>query len=179
MYFEKKIDARTKDSVAKFLVEHFRYNTMGPTNRATSYANCVKVNRLGLTGTALEKAYQVMEVDGHWEDSLWPIRDFEKEHMGDYTIGLNDGCYLVLLEAEFYDPGYRSTCSHCGKLHFPMVASHNSNCYVCGRARKNLKSALRWTRAKGGNWRDRPSAFCNRRPASSRARRSSTFSMRG
>ena len=78
MYFEKKIDSRSKEAVAKFLVDHYRYNTLSSLNRATSYAHCVKVNSLGLTGTILEKAYDLIRVEGYWNEISGPIREFEK-----------------------------------------------------------------------------------------------------
>ena len=153
MYFEKKIDSRSKEAVAKFLVDHYRYNTLSSLNRATSYAHCVKVNSLGLTGTILEKAYDLISVEGYWNEISGPIREFEKEHMDAYTIGNNGRCggYLVLYESEVYDPGYKSTCSCCGQLNYQPVSEASNRCGVCGHPRKNLKSALRWTRVKGSS----------------------------
>lgn len=153
MYFEKRIDSRSKDAVAQFLVNHFRYYTASSFNRATSYANCVKVNRLGLSGTALEKAYQLIDLGNYWGEISSPIREFEQEYMGAYTIVGNgrSGGYLVLCESEFYDPGYRSTCSKCGKLNFQPVSRDNCRCGECGSLRKPLKSALCWTRMKGSS----------------------------
>ena len=154
MYFEKKIDTRSKESVAKFLVNHFRYNTMSSVNRATSYANCVKLHRLGLTGTSLEKAFELITtIDEIWSEISWPIREFENEHMGCYTIesnGRSNG-YLVLYEADVYDPGYKSTCPKCGQLNFKLVSAESHKCGICGSERRNLKSALRWTRTKGSS----------------------------
>lgn len=153
MFFEKKIDTRSKESVAKFLLDHYRYDTMSSWNRSTSYAHCVKVNRLGLTGSALDKAYEIISVDGYWGEISRPIREFENEMMGAYTIGANgrSSGYLVLFESEIYDPGYKSTCPECGQLNYQSVSQANHACGVCGAERKNLKAPLRWTRTKSSS----------------------------
>lgn len=153
MFFEKKIDTRSKESVAKFLLDHYRYYTMSSVNRSTSYANCVKVNRLGLTGSALDKAFEFISVEGYWDEITWPIRDFEREMSGAYTIGTNgrSGGYLVLFESEIYDPGYKSTCPKCGQLNYQLVSPASHSCGVCRADRRNLKAPLRWTRTKSSS----------------------------
>lgn len=150
MFFEKKIDTSSKESVAEFLLHHYRYNTASSWNRSTSYANCVKVDRIGLTGSSLQKAFELVSIDGLWGEISTPIREFEHEMMGAYTIGSNgrSGGYLVLYEAEIYDPGYKSTCPSCGQLNYQPVTQGSHTCGVCRGERKNLKAPLRWTRAK-------------------------------
>lgn len=152
MFFEKKIDARSKESLAEFLSGHYRHDTMGSWNQSTSYANCVKVDRLGLKGQDLHKAFEILNVDGYWHEIRGPIRDFEKAWYSSYTIGSNgrSGGYLVLYEAELYRSEYKSTCTKCGQLNY-QEAVHGSVCGVCRSPRVNLKNPLNWTRAKNSS----------------------------
>ncbi len=150
MFFEKKIDSRSKKAMAEFLVKHYRYDTMGSWNCATSYANCVKLNRIGINGSQLVKAFDIIATDGYWDEIRYPIRDFEQETNKAYTIGSNgrSGGYLVLYSAEVYDPGYKSTCSKCGQLNFQLAHSEHDKCGVCKSPRSNLKAPLQWMRTK-------------------------------
>lgn len=150
MFFEKKIDTRSKESIANFLLDHYRYNTMNSWNDATSYAHCVKVNRLGLTGTMLEKAYEVLDIEGYWKRIRQPIREFESYWSGAYTIGSNGRCggYLVLLRAESGVTDHQSTCTECGQLNFKKVVSSSCVCGVCGAPRTNITNPVRYTTAK-------------------------------
>ena len=43
MFYEQKVDRRSREQMVEFLAGHFRYNTMNSWNRGTSYANRVKV----------------------------------------------------------------------------------------------------------------------------------------
>lgn len=149
MFFEKRFDLRSKDSLVNFLSDHYRYDTMGSWNRGTSYANCVKVNDLGFTNQDKDKAYEIVGIEGYWDQIRHPIRDFEKNWYGAYTIGSNgrSSGYLVLYEAELYNSGYKSTCKQCGQLNY-QEAVDGSVCGVCRSPRVNLKNPLQWTRAK-------------------------------
>lgn len=148
MFFEKKFN-KTQEGLAKFLVEHFRYQTMGSLNVSTSYAQCVKVDRLGLRGSRLEKAYEILDTGEYWSELRWPLDFFKDEWCGAYSIASNGRCngYLILCEAEIYDPGYKSTCKHCGQLNY-QAATEGSTCGVCKGPRVNLKAPLRWSRVK-------------------------------
>ena len=150
MFFQQKIKFNCKESLAKFLSNHYRYDTMNSWNNASSYANCVKINRLGLRGSSLEKAWDILGSNNYWDEIRWPIQNFQDEWCNGYSIvsnGRNSG-YLVLVEAEVYDPGYKSTCSRCGKLNY-QAACDDSKCGVCGAKRVNLKKPLAWVRTKG------------------------------
>jgi len=153
MFFEKKINNHSKEAVANFLLSHFRYDTMNGLIRSTSYANCVKINRLGLSGTTQEKARVIISVGDYWNELSWVIREFEQDMGADYTIGTNgrSAGYLVLYESEYYDPGYKSTCKSCGKLSPYPVSDANCQCGVCNGPRANLKAPLRWTRLKSSS----------------------------
>lgn len=44
--FYKKVDIRKPKDMIDYLKNHFRYDTMNSWNRATSYANNVKIHRV-------------------------------------------------------------------------------------------------------------------------------------
>ena len=44
--YHKQIDKRYKETLIKFLKNHFRYNTMNSWNRSTSYANNIKLHNI-------------------------------------------------------------------------------------------------------------------------------------
>ena len=119
MFFETKVDMRSRRAMIDFLTKHFRYDTMNSWNRSTSYAHCVKLNRLGLSKELLDNAYAVLSTDFSDEIS-WPIQEFTREHNGYYTIGFNgrSSGYLVLYESRYEDTGHKSRCRSCGQLNF-------------------------------------------------------------
>lgn len=152
MFFEKKINTRNKEVIAGFLADHFRYSTMISWNGGSSYANNVKIDQLGLSGSDLDKAWEIIQAEDYWSEIKQPIRDFEKDWYGAYTIGSNgrNSGYLVLYEAEIFQPGYKSTCSSCGQLNFGE-AEPGSVCGVCREPRVNLQRPLQWVRAKASS----------------------------
>ena len=119
MFFETKVDMRSRKAMITFLTKHFRYDTMNSWNRSTSYAHCVKLNRLGLSKEQLDNAYEVLSTDFSDEIS-WPIQEFTREQNGCYTIGFNgrSSGYLVLYESRYEDTGHKSRCRSCGQLNF-------------------------------------------------------------
>jgi hypothetical protein len=135
-YFYRKVDTRSRKSMTEFLAEHARYDTMNSWNRATSYAHCVKVHRLGLTSAECAKAYEVLLAD-EVSDAWQPIvDDFTDDWNGCATIGFNgrSGGYLVLYESEYQDSGYRSYCSDCGQQNYQSVTATSRHCGRCGAA---------------------------------------------
>jgi ribosomal protein S27AE len=134
-FFERKVDRRCRKAMAEYLAGHHRYSTMNSWNGMTSYANCVKVTRLGLTRAQLDKAFEILETD-FWVEIEWPIQDFTFEMKG-WTIGTNgrsDG-YLVLYRASIEETGHKSFCPQCGQRNFRAVTAEYSTCGVCGGKR--------------------------------------------
>jgi hypothetical protein len=107
----------------EYLKSHFRYDTMNSWNRAHSFAHKVKLHNLGLTSQQQDKAFEVMDVDGWWDEISWPIREFESAHNGRFTIGTNgrSGGYLVLYKSQLKALDYKSRCTACGQLNFTLV----------------------------------------------------------
>lgn len=150
MFFEKKVDLRSRRAMVDFIEGHYRYFTMNPWNKRSSYANCVKVYQLGLTHNQISRVWDILDTD-YWDEIRYPIDVFTEENGGRYTIGSNgrSGGYLVLYRGEYYDPGYRSRCRACGQLNYQAVDGVGQ----CGRCKKaelvNI-DPLRWHRVIGG-----------------------------
>jgi hypothetical protein len=133
-YFYQDVDGRARQGMIDFLSQHFRYDTMNSWNRATSYAHCVKVHRLGLPSAESGKAYDVLqaaEVREAWQPVM---DDFTDNWNGCATIGFNgrSGGYLVLYESEYQDSGYRSFCNRCGQRNYQAAAAQSCRCRRCG-----------------------------------------------
>lgn len=86
--FYKKVDRRKRTDMIDFLRNHFRYDTMNSWNRATSYANNVKLYNLNLPEDINDTAYEIC---------LSEISDNP----------LNDAIDL-LLDDFFHETGYRA-----------------------------------------------------------------------
>jgi hypothetical protein len=135
-YFYRKVDTRSRQSMVAFLMRHARYNTMNSWNRATSYAHCVKVHRLGLASAEWAKAYDVLQA-AEVSDAWQPVMDeFTDDWDGRATIGFNgrSGGYLVLYESEYQDSEYRSYCSACGQQNYQISTVESCLCGRCGAA---------------------------------------------
>jgi hypothetical protein len=150
MFFTQRAVPKSKEGIAKFLIEHPRYSDGGRNSQST-YAHNVKVTRLGLTPSELDKAYTLMEAEDYRKLIRGGIRDFQSQMDGRFMIETQgrSGGYLTLFEAEVYDPGYKSTCKHCSQLNFQEVSEKSSKCGVCGGPRVNLKKPLAWSRLLG------------------------------
>jgi hypothetical protein len=131
--FARQVDMRSRQAMAEFLTNHFRYSSDNSWTRST-YAHCVKIHRLGLTAEQSHKAYDLVSAD----DSIWDeldrlIDDFTAEMNGCFTIGRGGrSCgYLLLMPSRYEATGHRSYCRSCGQRNFKSVAETAGN--VCGR----------------------------------------------
>ncbi len=123
-------DFRSRESLVKFLLEHYRYSTMSGHNQSTSYANCVKINRLGLTSRQEDSAYSLLEVDDGLEFANYHIADFTKSQNSEFTAGFNgrSGGYLVLYRSQEKKSEHKSICRCCGQRNFCEVADFSDAC---------------------------------------------------
>jgi hypothetical protein len=123
MYFEKKVDLRSRRGMTEFLVGHYRYSTMNSWNLSKSYANKIKIYNLGLTRDQTSAAYDVLPADGWWDEISYPIDEFTAEFGGEFTIGSNgrSGGYLVLYRSAHESTGYKSWCRTCGQRNYAKV----------------------------------------------------------
>lgn len=136
-HFQKITDRRSKEAMVRFLTDHFRYDTMRSWNASTSYAQCIKLHKLGLTPDQLMKAYDVIQT-GIWDELDILIQDFVTEMGGAYTIGVNgrSGGYLVLLGSEWTSTGYKSYCRTCYQRNY-QSCGHADGDNACGVCRAN------------------------------------------
>lgn len=146
MFFEQKIDRRSRNSMTAFLVGHARYWTMSSINRMVSYAQCVKLNRLGLTREQSDAAFELLGVEDGLDFVAEGIADFTRETGYSYTIGQNgrSGGYLVLYGCQRKDTGHRSRCHSCGQLNFKSVAQPLAEGLEAAVGKELLNSNCSW-----------------------------------
>lgn len=142
----KQVDQRSRKAMVAFLANHYRYDTMNSWNRATSYANCVKVDRLGLTRAQVDKAHEVMSVPYWNSDIQYVLDDFTEDTQGRWTIGFNGRMsgYLVLYESHYETTDHKSRCRSCGQLNFKSVVQLTEDPNERVIAQEILKSANSW-----------------------------------
>lgn len=149
-FFQKQVDRRSRNAMVEFLSKHFRYSTMNSWNGMSSYANCVKVNRLGLTSDQVDGAFALMSADeDYWDELNWHIAEFTTRQNHAYTMGTNgrSGGYLVLYGSYLEDTGYKSRCKSCGQLNYKKVATMPQDPGELVIAQEVLKSGSCWTDA--------------------------------
>ena len=115
----RKVDARNREAMIAFLEGHFRYHTMNSWNRATSYANCVKIHRLDLPREQMDKAWAMLDMEEVFEAVHGIMHDWSVEHNWRWQIGFNgrSGGYLVLYQGSLdYQNAKTAQCNVCGKL---------------------------------------------------------------
>lgn len=112
--FTTKVDTRSRKAMADFLANHFRYYTMNSWNCSTSWANNVKIYKLGLPTEIENKLYDMLDVEYYGSDLQFCIDDLirEFEVKTGYSAGFNgrNGGYIVMYDTEYVD-GKRYTCS--------------------------------------------------------------------
>lgn len=113
-FFEKKVDLRSNKQIIDFLTNHFRYYTMNPWNKVTSYANNIKLYNIGLNKELENKAYDAI-CDEDFTDELYENIYFSILHFKDkygYDVGMNgrSNGYLVLYDTEIDENGI--TCTY-------------------------------------------------------------------
>lgn len=145
--FSKKVDLRNKKEMIEFLATHFRYNTMNSWNCSTSYANCVKIHKLGLTNEQVTKAYDLLDMEETYDEINWLLNEFAEDHNYAWQVCFNgrSGGYLVLYQGERKALDYKSRCTNCGQLNYKTVeeTGGSARCGRCGaEARVNLTSPI-------------------------------------
>jgi len=83
-----------------YLAGHGRYNTMNSWNCSTSYAQCVKVDQLGLDRETVMAALEMLEVSEAFDGFRRTLRRFDQRHEYRWQIGQNgrSSGYLVLYQ---------------------------------------------------------------------------------
>lgn len=142
--FEKPIDTKNRKAMIAFLKQHFRYATMHSWNRATSYANCIKLHRLQKPRDVKDSTWWEMFSLPEWGEVIRDLLDdFARKYDYQWQAGINgrSGGYLVLYQGGIKPSGYLSYCTHCGQQNYQAVPEGEQG--ICGRcearARVNYK----------------------------------------
>ena len=142
--YHKQIDKRYKDTMVKYLRQHFRYNTMNSWNRSTSYANNIKLHNVDKPDDVDSEKWWEMLWISEWQNQLSDLlEDFSRKHEWQWQAGINgrSGGYVVLYKGGIKPSGYESYCSHCGQKNYQAVPDGQIG--ICGRcdakARVNFK----------------------------------------
>ncbi len=85
--FFQRVDLRRRAAMVAFLDGHFRYYTMNSWNRSTSYANCVKIPRLGLTPAQMERAWGMLDCEEVFGVLHSIIRNWSSDHGWRWQVG--------------------------------------------------------------------------------------------
>lgn len=103
--FESKVDMRSRKEMTNFLLNHFRYDTMNSWNRATSYANNVKLYNLKIPKELEDKAWDLICGDVDTSELQFDIHYCIEEfrEMTGYDAGFNgrSGGYIVMYDTDW------------------------------------------------------------------------------
>jgi hypothetical protein len=142
--YHKQIDKRYKETLIKFLKNHFRYNTMNSWNRSTSYANNIKLHNIDKPDDVDSDTWWGLLSISEWQNQLSDLlEDFNKKYEYQWQAGINgrSGGYVVLYKGGIKPSGYKSYCTHCGQKNYEAVPEGQIG--ICGRcdakARVNFK----------------------------------------
>lgn len=133
--FSKNVDMRSRVSMTDYLSNHFRYPTMNSWNRSTSYANNVKVHKLGLSGEQEDKLYKMLDMSEFYTYINDLLDDFALEHNYLWQVGFNgrSSGYLVLYQGFSKPSEYKSYCTECGQRNYKSISETGGNrCGRCG-----------------------------------------------
>lgn len=100
----------TREDMIAYLKNHFRYHTMNSWNASTSYAHCIKINRVnGLTKEDRDACYDMLDLEEALDEMHMAMCGFKINHDGWWSIGSNgrSGGYLVLYAGGTDDKGHK------------------------------------------------------------------------
>lgn len=115
---------RTKKEMIEHLSSHFRYHALRSWNRMTSYAHNVKIYNLPWKSKDAEsKAHDLVSTTQAARLVQKHLDEFNRQTDYRYSMITNgrSGGYLVLVESERTDSGYKSECPECGQLNYRLV----------------------------------------------------------
>ncbi len=117
--FHQEVDLRSRQAMTAFLRDHPRYWTMRSWSRSTSYANCVKIHRFGLTDEQLTTAWDLLDVPVVYDTIREILNRWSAEREWRWQVGFNgrSSGYLVLCQGGLdHKNGRTARCDICGKL---------------------------------------------------------------
>ena len=143
MYY-KEVDKRYKETMVKYLRQHFRYYSMNSWNKSTSYANNIKLYNIDKPDCVDDDTFWEMIGLTEWQEKLSDLlEDFGRKYDWNWQAGINgrSGGYVVLYKGGIKPSGYKSYCTHCGQKNYEAVPEGQIG--TCGRcdakARVNFK----------------------------------------
>jgi len=152
MYY-KEIDKRYKESMVKFLKNHFRYSTMNSWNRSTSYANNIKLHSVDKPKDIDDDRCWDMLSITEWQEKLNDLLgDFGRRHDWQWQAGINgrSGGYVVLYKGGIKPSGYKSYCTHCGQKNYQAVLEGQIG--ICGRCDSKARINFKQTHMQVFTW---------------------------
>lgn len=132
--FYKEVNFKKRGEMIAFLKQHFRYHTMNSWNRATSYANNIKLYNIDKPGDIDDNTWWEMLGITDWQEKLsGPLEEFGKSHNWLWQAGINgrSGGYVVLYPGGIQPSGYKSYCTHCGQKNYQPVPDGQKG--ICGK----------------------------------------------
>lgn len=133
--FSECVDLRSRQQMTRFLLNHFRYDTMNSWNAATSYACNLKIYKLGLGSEIEGKLYDMLQVREFFDAQRELMDAFAEAHQFRWQVGMNgrSGGYLVLYEGGIKPTGHLSYCRSCYQRNFKNVTESGNVCGRCGK----------------------------------------------
>ena len=109
--FFQRVDLRLRGAMVRFLRTHPRYWAGGPRQRVGSYANCVRLQELGLTGLQIKRGLRMLECEGVFDAIHTVIERWCRRHRWRWQVAFHGraGGYLVLHRVGI---GRRTSCGH-------------------------------------------------------------------
>lgn len=128
-----EVDMRSRESMAAYLGEHFRYPTANAWNNATSYACNMKIHSAGLPASITDQLYQLTQTDQFYSVLERKLRAFAEKHRYEWQAGWNgrSGGYLVLYQGGLKQSEHKSVCTACGQRNFRSVTETGTKCGRC------------------------------------------------
>jgi hypothetical protein len=152
MYY-KEVDKRYREEMTAFLKKHFRYHTMNSWNRATSYANNIKLYNVDKPDSVDNETWWEMLWITEWQEKLSDLlEDFGRKYNWQWqaiTNGRNGG-YVVLYRGGIRPSGYKSYCKHCGQKNYEAVPEGQIG--ICGRCEAKASANFKQTHMQIFTW---------------------------
>lgn len=135
---------KSRKAMIDFLQGHFRYDTMSSWNKATSYANKVKIWDV-IPSELRDKAFQVMETGDAYDGINMAIDEWARKYDYKWQAGFNgrSGGYLVMYQGGQRPSQHKSYCTKCYQKNFTPIEETGTKCGACGaEARRNYDKPL-------------------------------------
>ena len=98
-YYYKGLTERTIEQKYQYIKTHFQYDIMNSWNKLKSFANNVKIYKMGLTNEQQNKFFELMQIDSDflYYESICIIEEFEKLTNTQVYFNGRSGGYMVIV----------------------------------------------------------------------------------